>query len=200
MKRFVFAGIGALAVMTEDGFGERGRYRAPSGHADQGADYAAYNWTGFYVGINGGYGWGTSDIGVPAPGSYNINGGLVGGTVGYNWQIGQAVYGLEGDLDWANIRGNAHVRRYAAKPATIGSAPRVRLGYAFDRFMPFCHRRRGLRQHQGSDHRRSPARATPSSAGRSAPASNSPLPVRGPPRSNISMRISASSIAAEPAQ
>ena len=57
-----------------------------------------FSWTGFYVGVNGGWG-GTSgggNLGSPT-------GGLVGGTVGYNYQIGQFVAGLEGDWDWADI-------------------------------------------------------------------------------------------------
>jgi len=49
--------------------------------------YMPYNWTGGYVGINGGGGWGNSDSGVPFPGpSYRVSGALVGGTLGYNWQ------------------------------------------------------------------------------------------------------------------
>ena len=44
-----------------------------------------YNWTGFYVGINGGGGFGRSDFSAPFPtGSFNTSGGLVGGTLGYN--------------------------------------------------------------------------------------------------------------------
>src|SRR6516164_4061022 len=48
-----------------------------------------YNWTGAYVGINGGGAWGRPDwTSVPdlASGTYNISGGLVGGTLGYNLQ------------------------------------------------------------------------------------------------------------------
>src|SRR3954466_13943501 len=60
-----------------------------------------YNWTGFYVGINGGYGWGRSrwsSFGASA----DPAGGMIGGTVGYNWQaMGSPwVFGLEGDADW----------------------------------------------------------------------------------------------------
>src|SRR5450631_639066 len=69
-----------------------------------------YNWTGLYVGVNGGYGWGTQD---PLTlfsnrfdrSSFNINGGMFGGTVGAQIQQGYVVLGLEGDLDWANIKG-----------------------------------------------------------------------------------------------
>lgn len=64
-----------------------------------------YSWTGFYVGANGGYGWGnTSQYGVSGNGiSYGTSGGLAGGQVGYNWQTGSWVLGVEADGDWANI-------------------------------------------------------------------------------------------------
>src|SRR5674476_518064 len=68
-----------------------------------------YNCTGFYVGINGGYGWGRSNqidtLGVPS-GTFNQTGGLIGGTLGYNWQFNNVVVGLEGDLDWASVDGS----------------------------------------------------------------------------------------------
>jgi outer membrane immunogenic protein len=52
----------------------------------------AYNWSGFYLGVNGGGGWGDS----ASSGGFR---GLVGGTVGFNYQVSQAVFGLEGDID-----------------------------------------------------------------------------------------------------
>jgi outer membrane immunogenic protein len=69
-----------------------------------------YNWTGIYVGVNGGYGWGTQDPLVLFSNrfdrsSFNINGGMFGGTMGAQIQQGYVVLGLEGDLDWANIKG-----------------------------------------------------------------------------------------------
>ena len=96
-----------------------------------------YNWTGFYIGINGGGGFGRSQW--DSTGSFNTSGGLVGGTVGYNYQFGQGVVGLEGDIDWANINGTTNTS------APLGcktsdhwlSTVRGRLGYAADRFMPF---------------------------------------------------------------
>ena len=45
-----------------------------------------YNWTGLYVGINGGGGWGTANWN--STGDFDVSGGVVGGTVGYNWQFG----------------------------------------------------------------------------------------------------------------
>ena len=82
------------------------------------------NWSGFYIGINGGAGWGTAassiDLGALAAGlgaggvtgtipvgSHEINGFLGGGQIGYNWQSGNIVFGVEGDGDWADIEGTA---------------------------------------------------------------------------------------------
>ncbi len=66
-----------------------------------------YNWTGFYAGINGGDGWGRSDFSAPVSSSaFDTSGGLVGGTLGYNYQMGQVVFGVEGDADGSWIRGS----------------------------------------------------------------------------------------------
>jgi outer membrane immunogenic protein len=79
--------------------------RAPARYI---APVSVYNWTGFYVGIEGGGGWGsaqqTDPLGFNA--GYEVSGGLVGGTVGYNWQINRLVLGLEADESWASIRGS----------------------------------------------------------------------------------------------
>jgi outer membrane immunogenic protein len=76
----------------------------------------AYSWTGFYVGINGGDGWGTSSsnsdfslagtsFNLPIA-SQGISGWLGGFQAGYNWQSGVIVFGVEGDFDFADIEGN----------------------------------------------------------------------------------------------
>jgi outer membrane immunogenic protein len=69
-----------------------------------------YNWSGFYVGVNGGWGWGTSkftftDAAFPNgfSGTANDSGGVVGGTAGVNFQTGGFVFGVEGDWDWSGI-------------------------------------------------------------------------------------------------
>jgi outer membrane immunogenic protein len=101
-----------------------------------------YNWTGFYVGINGGGGWGTSDWNN-AFGNANAktSGFLAGGTIGYNYQVGQAVFGLEGDFDWSNIRGSTSNGICAGTTCETRnswlSTARGRLGYAADRWMPY---------------------------------------------------------------
>ncbi len=70
-----------------------------------------YNWTGFYVGINGGGGFGHTDWTYVVGGNqagHNTSGGLIGGTVGYNYQIQNWVLGVEGDWDWANVKGSTN--------------------------------------------------------------------------------------------
>jgi outer membrane immunogenic protein len=70
-----------------------------------------YNWTGLYIGINGGGGWGASRFDFPGlgttTGDFSTSGGLVGGTIGVNWQTSNLVFGVEGDGDWANIKGSS---------------------------------------------------------------------------------------------
>ena len=63
-----------------------------------------YNWTGFYAGINAGYGWGSSDWSAVPTANNKPSGWLVGGTIGYNYQVGSIVWGLEGDWDWSNVK------------------------------------------------------------------------------------------------
>lgn len=100
-----------------------------------------YNWTGLYIGINGGGAFGNSEFSAPfASGSFDVSGGLVGGTLGYNYQVGQVVFGLEGDIDWASISGSSTCGvGFSCETRNDWLATiRGRLGYAgWDRFMPY---------------------------------------------------------------
>src|SRR4029077_16353207 len=102
MKRFVAAGLGFLALAAMPASAAdlpRGTpYKAP-------AYVAQYNWTGFYLGINGGGGRGDSEwnnYGI----SKKPSGGMIGLPRGYNWQApgSPGVFGLEGYIDWTNIK------------------------------------------------------------------------------------------------
>jgi outer membrane immunogenic protein len=116
---------------------------------------AVYNWTGFYIGANAGYGWhdptATFTPNDPSPGlggfagvgppvSFNIAGALGGLQFGYNWQFAPSwVAGLETDFDFANIKGNGSTNYPAAFANTFNSTAsektkwfgtlRARLGY-----------------------------------------------------------------------
>ena len=66
------------------------------------------NWNGFYIGIQGGYGWGDVNwtYAGGADASHRTRGALLGGTIGANVQTGQWVFGVEADYAWADIRGS----------------------------------------------------------------------------------------------
>jgi outer membrane immunogenic protein len=120
-------------------------YKAPVPIAAPG-----YNWTGFYLGVNGGYGWGQQDpfnIITNRFDSVNIpfSGGTVGGTVGAQIQMAHVVMGLEADIDWANIKGSSTVAATAlgqslglfnaSTSITSVSTARARAGYAQDNWL-----------------------------------------------------------------
>ena len=71
--------------------------------------YGNYNWSGIYLGGNGGYSWneGGSSFLVSnglTDGLGNLGGWVFGGQIGANWQFGAFVTGLEGDLQWSGER------------------------------------------------------------------------------------------------
>ena len=110
---------------------------------------AVYNWTGFYLGINGGFGTGNSnwsDGVIGTTGSFPTSGFLVGGTAGVNYQIAEYVFGIEGDGDWTNLRGNSGsacgaISAVVTPPVSCQTQSqwlatvRGRVGYAFDRIL-----------------------------------------------------------------
>ena len=105
----------------------------------------AFSWAGFYLGIEGGGAWGKSrqrsDVGDIAPG-FNLNGGLVGGTYGTNWQFGSWVLGMESDISWSNLKGSANEGLTPANTATTKQTwvgfDRGRVGYAWGQWMVFA--------------------------------------------------------------
>ena len=137
MKRLLCAGLGLIALTGMAAAADlppapQQYYKAPAFVPP------VYSWTGFYLGVNGGGALGNSNW--DTAGSFNTTGGLVGGTIGYNYQIGMAVLGVEGDIDWASIKGSSSAAGCLAGCTTSNSwlgTARGRLGYAADRFMPY---------------------------------------------------------------
>lgn len=137
MSKSIFAGV-LLSTLAGTAMAADLPYRGHAPAPSPSSIYAAptFTWTGVYAGINGGWGFGKltrtgSQIG-------NISGGLIGGTLGYNYQIQQYVFGVEGDLDWAKVDGGKTWN--AAGDAVTGHARistlatvRGRLGYSVDR-------------------------------------------------------------------
>jgi outer membrane immunogenic protein len=101
---------------------------------------AYYNWTGFYAGINVGYGFGESTWSLPPGTTMEPTGFLVGGTVGYNWQAGAIVYGVEADWAWSNVSGSVTCALVATCTTSSDwlATFRGRVGYAFDRWLPYA--------------------------------------------------------------
>jgi outer membrane immunogenic protein len=111
-----------------------------------------YNWGGIYYGINGGYGFGSTDwtdsanaSGLGSTGSFDMSGYVVGVTVGFNYQVDAFVLGAEADFDASGIDGKSS----SAFCSTVGfgggtqcetkntwiSTLRARIGYAADRVL-----------------------------------------------------------------
>ncbi|MET0706226.1 MAG: outer membrane beta-barrel protein [Tardiphaga sp.] len=139
MKRSFFAGLGLLAVVAAvPAAGADLPRQMPSAIPPAYVAPSFYNWTGFYIGAQGGYAWSNN-------GNLHLDGGFVGGQIGFNWQpVGSPwVFGLEVDSVWADI----------GKSGTIGTAVGVlnvstdanymgsfrgRIGYAFGRTMIYA--------------------------------------------------------------
>lgn len=97
----------------------------------------AFTWTGFYVGLSGGGAFGRLGRGSNDFGS--ASGGMVGGTLGYNYQVNNMfVVGLEGDMSWAGLSANRTLPGPVFMRAKMNSfaTVRARAGIvAFDRTM-----------------------------------------------------------------
>lgn len=107
--------------------------------------YAApvFTWAGFYVGAQVGYAWTNSDtVLFSAPGArfntvtYGVdNDGFIGGLhAGYNWQRGALVYGLEADIEFADVKSSYTILGFrGAGENNLRGSLRARVGYSFDR-------------------------------------------------------------------
>ncbi len=77
-----------------------------------------WNWSGCYMGVNAGYGWGRNHIKDASETSaggtvfaftdfdFNSKGALAGGQFGCNWQVSAVVFGIETDIQWADVKGS----------------------------------------------------------------------------------------------
>lgn len=96
-------------------------------------------WQGGYGGVHFGYGFGGIDAGSPVVASVDNNGGIGGIHLGYNWQQGQIVFGVEGDLGatWSTGNRNANGIDMSASTAWLASL-RGRIGYSFGSAMIYA--------------------------------------------------------------
>jgi outer membrane immunogenic protein len=141
--------VGALAAVAVFGFASVAFAADMPVKAPMAAPVAAYNWTGFYVGIAGGGGWGstrqTNELNNATSGTdNNLNGGIFGGTYGFNWQWGSIVAGLEGDISWSGIKDSFKDSVGFCGPAACVTnlkwlgTDRARLGLAWDRYIAYA--------------------------------------------------------------
>jgi outer membrane immunogenic protein len=157
----LLAAVAASAVMATAGLGSvalaadlPSRTAAPMAPVEP--IVPVFTWTGFYVGVNAGYGWNTNDDngdvfvpGVGYVGSSGSDGGFVGGgQIGYNYQFGQFVAGVEADIQYADLNSNNdNGYYYSGTGGYFGSnsngvewfgTVRARLGFAIDRALIYA--------------------------------------------------------------
>jgi outer membrane immunogenic protein len=106
-----------------------------------------YDWSGFYVGVFGGGGYGNHNLNnTLGPAgfanitvNYSSKGGIGGGEAGYNWQSGAVLFGVEGDAFWSDIKGNDNFALGSNDAADLrwGGTLRARGGITVDRLLLF---------------------------------------------------------------
>jgi outer membrane immunogenic protein len=112
---------------------------------------AVFSWTGFYVGAHAGADWGPvivrDDAGdgvPPGPFEYKASGAFVGATGGYNFQIGNFLAGIEGDIGYMDLKGAGIIpssnpaahQDITLDPGAYGDIT-ARFGYAFNRTLAY---------------------------------------------------------------
>jgi outer membrane immunogenic protein len=148
MRRGLLAVVGLMGATMLSGAAlaadiARPVYKAPPA----GVMPVAYDWTGFYIGGHVGYGWAdkswTDAFGLAT--SHTADGFLGGGQVGFNYQINQFVFGVEGDVSWANLKGSSTLPGFVGAPAGQTFNSEVdwtatltgRVGIALDRWLVY---------------------------------------------------------------
>lgn len=134
MTRYLMAGTALILAAVGPVFA------ADLGYVEAPAEiYAAtsFDWTGFYAGINGGYGFGEAD--AASVGTIDLDGGIFGGQVGYNYDFGGFVLGAEADIQWSGLEGGTTTLLGTTVDAELEyfGTIRARAGLALDRLMPY---------------------------------------------------------------
>jgi outer membrane immunogenic protein len=153
MNRILSAGVGLFvcAIGTQPSLAadlpiEKPFYMAP-------VAAPIFNWSGFYLGGHVGYGQGKYDVDTAtvvggvvvdtASNAFNLDGWLAGGQIGFNWQVDQLVFGIEGDMSWTDIGGDFQYD--PLRPEAIAGADidwlatlRGRVGIAYDRTLLYA--------------------------------------------------------------
>ena len=114
-KRNMYLAGSALALVMEVASAEAADMMTPAPAYKAAPMMPAYNWSGFYIGLHAGALTDKGDLNErlvnPGNGVFNSTvdsfqktGFIGGGQIGYNWQAGQAVFGLEADASWTGTK------------------------------------------------------------------------------------------------
>jgi outer membrane immunogenic protein len=114
MKKLLLGAVGLVAVGLAGPASAADLAARPYTKAPPVMVPAVYDWSGFYIGANGGWAssrkcWDaatTFGVFTASEGCHDATGGVAGGQIGYRWQSAAWVFGLEGQGDWANLRGS----------------------------------------------------------------------------------------------
>lgn len=138
MKRLILAGVAVPALLTASvGFAADLPRRVAPAYMPPIAPI--FTWTGFYAGLNGGGLFGDfNSHGRVRAGS--PSGGTIGGTAGYNYQIGNLVLGLEADVAYAAVNNTKTGPGPITSKGTLNfqDTIRGRVGYAYNRLLFFA--------------------------------------------------------------
>jgi outer membrane immunogenic protein len=125
MRTKLWSGIGVLASVAASVSAANAADLAVAAPVYKAPPAYVSDWSGLYVGLAGGYGFGNTSIdGVP---NAKPQGGLFGGYVGYNWQFGSWVAGVESDFSGADLKTTV-VPGLTEKTDELASS-RARVGY-----------------------------------------------------------------------
>jgi outer membrane immunogenic protein len=130
MKRLLFAGFALLASTALSTAADLPPVEAPI--------VEPFSWTGFYIGMHGGWAWAESDVsldGVDLVG-FDADDFVIGGQIGYNWQWDNWLFGIEGDGSFTDMGDDDDLILMSIDHEFLASA-RGRLGLAFDRFIVY---------------------------------------------------------------
>jgi outer membrane immunogenic protein len=148
MRSWIFSGVALVAIAGAATAADLpARVQAPPP--------PVWTWSGCYMGVNAGYGWGRTHVTdateTSAAGTifrftdfdFNSNGALAGGQFGCNWQASAVVFGVETDIQWANVKGSvlfpnaifnfpsANFNTEVSSELRYFGTVRGRIGYAF---------------------------------------------------------------------
>jgi outer membrane immunogenic protein len=154
MKRILLGSVGlvALSVASAQAADLAARPRA---YTKAPVMTPAYDWSGFYIGLNGGGGsshncWTLNNVGGAATGGlsegcHDATGGTVGGQIGYRWQMASWVFGVEAQGNWADFSGS-NQSSPAALTATITNQTKIdafglftgQIGYSWNNVLVYA--------------------------------------------------------------